>query len=454
MAIGGTPSQSFKLGADLLVQLGDLKGAAKALSEEAKIANKDVREAEREFKKLEKAKASQAELDRARGNIGSASMKAESLSQRAAELRKQDKQRAADKVAIESINRNLEAEKTDRVKEAEKFQKEKTTEFQSGLNTIQKHTQSKILGIKDNIDSVANTLLNPKNGATAQAAGRALSGMSGAITPESISGVIRTVGPAGMVVGGAMAVIYAGDKIAKVGREFYEKQMQATNIQAGISEDVFDRLRSFNGRDIPQEELKRLTNVQGKSREKANELLGNKNLGVDSNSLFGQLFGFNVSQARVESLLVNNALRVPSVAEQFGKAFASRIDIEKMAQTRTANDQFYKAIEARGGWYAAKTKSAIGLGRLVKSVFGDDAGETTRQGMSRLYGVDLSEDIALQWSEGAASRTISAAQKARADELDRIKKDPVGTAERHNRATRFQALEKQRIIRQQSYASF
>jgi len=50
----GTPSTSISLGADLLEQMGDLKGAAKELAAEAKNAKKDVSDATKEFKELEK----------------------------------------------------------------------------------------------------------------------------------------------------------------------------------------------------------------------------------------------------------------------------------------------------------------------------------------------------------------------------------------------------------------
>ena len=51
-----TPSQSIKLGASLQEQLGDLKGAAKTLNDEAKAAQVEVRAANREIKELEKRK--------------------------------------------------------------------------------------------------------------------------------------------------------------------------------------------------------------------------------------------------------------------------------------------------------------------------------------------------------------------------------------------------------------
>ena len=452
MAIGGTPSQSFKLGADLLVQLGDLKGAAKALSEEAKIANKDVREAEREFKKLEKAKASQAELDRARGNIGSASMKAESLSQRAAELRKQDKERTANKAAIESINRNLEAEKTDRVKEAEKFQKEKTTEFQSGLNTIQKHTQSKILGIKDNIDSVANTLLNPKNGATAQAAGRALSGVADAITPGAISGVVGALGPAGAIIGGAYLTVKFAEKIADTLARPSQNIAKANQIRGETASGVFDRILSYQNKEIPQTEIDRLTRVQPEASAKARKMIEKRHLGVASGSDIGSWFGWDVNQAKMEAMFVNNALRTPAVAEQFGKRFAESVNIEKLSKTRTIEELFYQSARKKGVTNSILAKSAIGIGRVASSAGLE--GDKAEAQISLLYGVENSEDEKLMIAEGVAQRTIAAQQSERANIILRANSNPVNVSERHNRATRFQALEKQRIIRQQSYASF
>jgi phage-related minor tail protein len=89
----GTPSQSFKLGADLLEQMGDLKGAAKALGDEAKDAQKEVREAEKALRDLErrKAKGEKVDTDAAFETLQTKQARAESLRQRQADLKAQDR---------------------------------------------------------------------------------------------------------------------------------------------------------------------------------------------------------------------------------------------------------------------------------------------------------------------------------------------------------------------------
>jgi hypothetical protein len=421
----GTPSQSFKLGADLLEQMGDLKGAAKALGDEAKDAQKEVRDAEKALKDLEKRKAKGEKVDTTAAfeTLQAKQARAEGLRQRSADLKEQDKQRRKDQ-----------------------------KEWKDSFSSSEKRTQKTFFNIKDNIDGVAKSLLSADRGAASNAAGSALLKVSGAITEEGAAKVSRgisAVARTGALIAGPALI---ADKVSKTVFNLIQADVRKAESQGQISEGRRQFFRQFIGRTGAEAETTE-AELLFKQADVNAKILAKKITGFDPDSFMGKIFGASDKEIALRNALTERVKKGASIREMFGIGFELKTDplrlLNDPAVNREVRDEIQRQIGGSAVTQLARWSSGA-VGSLADLV-GLDPEAVSNRFLSQI-GQESDLSIRLRKALEQADKELSGRIQEREEKRREIESNPVFRAERHSRTTRFAGLEAQRIKRQMAWA--
>ena len=117
----GTPSNTIPLGSELLAAMGDVKGAFKAMGEEARILKSDARTAQKELKSAERdAKKANAEIEKLTRKGGTVSQAQKDEAKRL-DLLVEEKSAEVFKKSQKSAEANLKVQKEKESKECRNF---------------------------------------------------------------------------------------------------------------------------------------------------------------------------------------------------------------------------------------------------------------------------------------------------------------------------------------------
>ena len=417
-----TPSQSIKLGASLQEQLGDLKGAAKTLNDEAKAAQVEVRAANREIKELEKRKK-----------------KGEDVSLTPAVNRK---------LALERTIEQKKQRATDlkeRAKENQQFKNEVDKRFGS----MEKAATGQLYSVKDSLDMVSRKL-SASNGALAQSVGAKIASASAKISPSLIGTVARFAGP----VGAAVAGYKVGSKYVNVQHEFRDRAMQISDIQGMTAESVAAEAKTLVNRDLPKAFLKQLNDTGAIAAKKgagdiAREDLIQADLGAmfrdnkgvaekvlsfanpilgDILRLLPDLKGASAKELRKETRTAartKEAIMLRGVGELYGQGFADRISLDALMKSPEVQNKFRD--------YKEKDRSIL-----------EALGETGDVLLGK-------EEFIRKYAGVVQAGSIKGEAVGRAEEKRTAAQDPSAEAERHIRSSRRNGLERQRLRREMQW---
>lgn len=431
----GTPSQSIGLGADLLEQLGDLKGAAKTLSEEAKNAQKEVKQAKFELKEVEiQQKKNEAEAARIRGGLGKmSSTEREKAEREIASLIDSNRvQKSFEKVIKSEAVVADKRERAADLRTQDKAKKRLDKEFQDTLNSFQKTTQVQLFGVKDKLDTVAKSLLDERGSSVTKMAGGALQALSGLVDKDMIKGIVSRVGTAGHVVavgGSAAAGAAVGAKFVAVQHAFRDRGVAVSQSQAARAEEMRREVSNLVTQNLSGGFLESFNRENAERSGKASAEVAKRHIiGFDIGAIIrDKIPGFSkvfagasareLERERLEVALQSEDLRKMVVSETFGKEFVDRFSIDKLMKSKSAETAWQNYLETDG------------YKRLYAGISDTAAGK---------------EEFIREFATNQQKGTFAAEATRRSEEVRQANIDPVAVAERHNRATRFAGMEQQR----------
>jgi len=414
-----TPSQSFKLGAQMQEQLGDLKGAAKTLKEEARAAEDAAKAAQREIKALERRQKSGEKVDLSSVQERMVSKKFEA---------DQKKQRAKDLTA--------------RDKEQRKFKNDVDKRF----GGFERAATSQLYSVKDSLDMVSRKL-SASNGAAAQFVGGKIAAASAKISPQLIGTVARFAGP----VGAAVAGYKIGSKYVKAQHEFRDRGKQISDIKGMTAEAVAAEAKTLVTQDLPKAFLKQLNETGAIAAKKG----------------AGDVAREDIIQADLGAMFRDNQKKTKFVASLFGGPLGSLLNLlpnitgasskELRVATReaerTKEQQFLRQV---GAQYGQTFADKISLDALMGSKEGQGAFqkylEEDRSILELLGDVGDKlldkEEFMRKWADKVQQSTYAGEGIRRAQDKATAAQNPEAVSERHIRSTRRSGLERQRLRRE------
>jgi hypothetical protein len=434
----GTPSTSISLGAELLEQMGDLKGAAKELSAEAKNAKKDVSDAQKEFKELEKQqKKNEREAAKIRSGMDKMTGKEKADAERQiAELMDSSKvDSALSKVLDKKSRVDAKLQRSQVLKDKAKDKAEHKRNMQRVAGGIDRGISAKLFRAEDQLQGIAKQLLRDDRGSISQFLGKGagrVAGLAGQ-AGEGLTSVLGGLGPAAGIAGAAYAGFKIGDYIADIQRKQREREKRigiSRGVQADVTRNILmDMTGNTTSRAFASSFAEDVATRQSRARAdvEARSVLGGFDTGMISTAIFGGASQreFDVAKRSEELQKDKNAFRVG--VSKFGESFMKNISAEVLKDSAAAETAWRTYLEEH-----AYLQGVAGFSETL-------AGK---------------EEFKQEWASKIQASTIAGEEGKRATLRKKANEDPAQVAERHVRATQSQGLERQRQRREMQTASF
>ena len=467
----GTPSKSISLGADLLEQMGDLKGAAKELASEARTAKRDVVDAKKEFKELEKQqKANEKEAVKLQRGLDRMTGKEKADAERQiADLMDSSKvDSALQKVLAKTKRVNDKQERSTILKERAKSKADMRRSVEQMAGRIDRGVSQKLFRAEDQLQSIAKAL---KGGG---AASKAVGGMAGKLAGvagsagEGMVSAIGALGPVAAVAGAAYAGFKAGDVLANMERGYRKRAEEIGRHRQTQADATRDTFLGLSGKAVSQDYIKELTAEEtargGKAKAdvERRSIFGGLDMGkiaqkllyVGTSGALGQEGGkttreLDISKRTTERQRLEREFRA-SVAVYGAKAMGEA-SFAPLEESQASQDAWEIFLESNGGKKAIVKVSgklqdaweifleSNGGKKIIEEVGGKLAGEV---------------EFKQAWASEHQAKAISALQETRRLATIRANELPENIAERHLMATRMHGLEKWRQSNEMQTARF
>ena len=423
----GTPSNTIPLGSALLEAAGDIKGLMKALGDESKNAKADAREANKELKQAQReAKKTEDAIGRVKAKGGTVSQEQKAEQSRLKSLVDQRADEAFKKAKISSEKGvKLQAEK-DKVK----IERERVKD----MNQFEKRINGRLMGVKDSLHSVGSKLQSSSIPAL-KGAGQQISNAAASIAPESLAGVVRAGGLALRAAGVAGATV----GVALGAQKFVRRNVEENRIRGQISDQMTAMLKALAGKTVTGKDASMLIGgFQSQAAFASKQIMKESILAgvIGTKGVIAETFGLSESTAKRAEQLGKIFLDDKLLAERFGSVAADRLDLDMLANSDGVKDKL--KLEVGQNITRSLTK--------VLSV-GNPIGALAVRPMLDLYYKAVDEGALHVKAKEERGKRIAAIQAQIEEDRVKVLRDPQGASRRKQNALRDQSLEGERIRR-------